>query len=722
LEEDQAINRVYKNVRLIFEKTPTGWKRSGHCTMIKPSLGLMPLHYVAMAQTKQWKVTDMLELEVAAFDETDIVKLDNKGGDMRDICMFVPKRPVQSVSDISAHIAPRNTPRKYVDGALMLTKEGVHPTRVEHRPQSVKYTEGFSHPVSIVAHTCRTKVGQCGAPLCLANQRVNGRFLGIHVAGMAHGYYSPIYREDFETAAPQLAGFEELQKVQPAFNNGDTNFVRTRFAGQFGPITGEPAALRPRECDGVVVDPMMRALQDTFRDFTRVEIPKSTQDCVHAVVSEIFATFGDDPLEDLSFEEAVAGLPDDKFVRSIARGKSMGYPLFRKYPNKRQAFGNEGAFVFDTVGCEEVRALRQECLDAYNKGLGAAVFRDVLKDEIRPFHKVEQMQTRLISASPVQFTILVKQMFGRFAAAFMRHRLDHGGLVGVNPYSFEWSIVYDKMRTMNKKGLAASGDFKQFDKSQHPEILKMIMMEIAKRLPHYEQNEKTFAGIARDTYNSMHFGGDSKYSDVIYQTLGSLPSGHPLTSIINSIYNMVVFRLAWVDKKGVGAILDFRKEVTLYVYGDDNMFAPTDAHIDFNMLVMEAFCPRIGMVYTSEDKLGKCYDLKDVNSISFLKRRFQLDLDGYVYAPLERDSINDMFNWRKKKSTDAAHLVEISQASLMEYCAYDFGTFQDHFVRLRKLCFTEGVEDPAGGVVPELAYRIFRSRYRGYTPLWSTEE
>jgi len=173
---------------------------------------------------------------------------------------------------------------------------------------------------------------------------------------------------------------------------------------------------------------------------------------------------------------------------------------------------------------------------------------------------------------------------------------------------------------------------------------------------------------------------------------------------------------------GDQAVLSFREKVRCYVYGDNNIFAPSDDCLDFNLEAMARFCPRIGMVYTSEDKTGDLYTLKPVGQCSFLKRRFGLDSDGYVYAPLEFYSIGDMLNWRKKKTTDEEHLAQVSVAMIRELAAYDFGLFEANLIQLRRLFRQVGVRDPTNGIGAEYAYTIARGWYRGYTPVWSIDE
>jgi hypothetical protein len=645
-------------------------------------------------------------------------------GGIRDFCILDVRRTFIGKRDIRCHFVSKNIQKNTAPG-YFVKPDGVSQVVVGSVQDVRSYANILSERVALIQHSGYTQKGDCGSVLLLRNTAELRRIRGIHVAGLDTGFYCPLYAEDMPDWAEEQAfcGFEEVETVSPLHNNGVSGISPTGYSGYMVPPKGGPACLRPTPNKlGVVVDPMLSVVERSARDFGSIVLPKNTDMCISAVVGEIFDDIGDEDLSFLPYELAVSGLEGDGFIKGIARGKSMGYPLCRKYANKRPAFGFEGPYTFDSEAAAEVKREYDKLVDDYLHDRRSAIFRDCLKDEVLKEEKVANVDTRLISASPVHFTILVKQLYGRFAAQFMRKRLKHGGLVGVNVYSPEWSVVSHDLRSMNKDSLAAAGDYKAFDKSQHPDILRGILMAIARRLPHFEEMTKLFKGVALDTSEALHLGGDCYKSWVVYKIIGSLPSGHPLTSIINSIYNLVVFRMCWCDMYGDLAVSTFRDKVRCYVYGDDNIFAPSDSCLEFNLEAMARFCPRIGMVYTSEDKTGDLYKLKPVGSCSFLKRKFALDPDGYVYAPLEYHSIGDMLNWRKKKMTDEEHLEQVSVAVVRELAAYDFGTFDAGLGKLRSLTRQVGVRDPTRGIDGEYAYHVARGWYRGYTPVWSIDE
>jgi hypothetical protein len=193
-----------------------------------------------------------------------------------------------------------------------------------------------------------------------------------------------------------------------------------------------------------------------------------------------------------------------------------------------------------------------------------------------------------------------------------------------------------------------------------------------------------------------------------------------LTSVLNSMFVMIVFRGAWVDLKGIDKLLDFRRNVYLCVYGDDNKYSPIDSAMDFNFMTLKNFCPKIGMEYTPADKGAADYELHDLDGSQFLKRVVREE-DGYHYAPLEAESIFDMTNWRKKKTTDYEHLDAISRTFYIECAAHGLDFYQENITKFRALLDANAVSDPMRGMHLDKSYPVALAWYRGYTPAWSSE-
>lgn len=134
----------------------------------------------------------------------------------------------------------------------------------------------------------------------------------------------------------------------------------------------------------------------------------------------------------------------------------------------------------------------------------------------------------------------------------------------------------------------------------------------------------------------------------IYEWYNGLPSGNALTPLVNTMYNNILFRLAY-QFAGFSAST-FNANVVVVTLGDDNIFAVSDEVKDhFNELLLPDLMDKCGMVYTTEFKDTAVVPLRALNEISFLKRTFRYDakFNRWV-APLDMASIMGPLNWTKK--------------------------------------------------------------------------
>jgi hypothetical protein len=141
--------------------------------------------------------------------------------------------------------------------------------------------------------------------------------------------------------------------------------------------------------------------------------------------------------------------------------------------------------------------------------------------------------------------------------------------------------------------------------------------------------------------HSVHLGGVGLSRSMLYTWAKSLPSGHPITSLINSLYNLLVWTVAWGELAGREALPRFWDFVSPVVYGDDNIVGVADCvkHFFNQGTVTEAFKLQ-GMEYTEETKTGiEQLGVRRIEECAFLKRGFRYDdvLEQWV-APLSLDT------------------------------------------------------------------------------------
>lgn len=545
--------------------------------------------------------------------------------------------------------------------------------------------------------------GDCGAPVIARDVKRNSDYIvALHVAG-AHSrnrsgrlaISSVVTNEDLVELLRDLdtSSNVEVQMRKPSTVERpvpqlvDTSTAASTFGRTFvrvdavGPSVNRPpgssivpsrlqlpwraqkvpARLSVNKENG---DDPMRIAISRYSTVPKIELDYQT---IRACVQDYFRLLKegvDQDLPDLSpisFEEACAGIEGDDFAKGISRSSSPGYPYsqwtsVRKCGGKKSFFGSDGPYEFNSQDSLILSKVVREFLDGTmleQCGEVSCVFQDTLKDELVSKAKFDSSKTRLVSACPLHVTIAWRMLMLKFISYFNTKRFDFEHGVGINVVSNQWAKLQSHLLKTSKSFL--DGDLSGFDTSQHPDIQNMIFDELIGLLGIESGPYASAINSLRSTYiRTTHICGDEFYS-----WPGSLPSGHPLTITFNCIYLSIAYRCAWVYNGG--KLSDFRKQVSLIVYGDDSLCAIKPGSSDFfNHKTISRGMQSIGLTYTDANKSEdlSSVDFKDINDVTFLKRSFKYHIDfGQVMAPLVLDTIKERVCWTFAKG-DFMDLVQ----------------------------------------------------------------
>jgi hypothetical protein len=518
-----------------------------------------------------------------------------------------------------------------------------------------------------------TQSGDCGTLMCILNASIAKRkIFGIHVAGNTHHgtgfavvvtqedilkdmdlFDTPIVTEEPDLILPQSSDlefpmrFEILGKATP-FPMRDTlsSLRKTLMYGKIEDNQLERAMLRKTLVNDVLIDPLMNAQMKYCKPDIYIDPDLIKQACdsyfaycdwtqVHEVEKRIYTT-----------EEAVYGLEYDMDFGSINSSSSAGYPMnvtgVRNL--KKELFSQEYGSYDQKLLFEEVEVKVDEIIDKAKKGIRTfQLFSDNLKDEVRPLEKVEAGSTRLFSGCPFIYLVAFRRYFGAFSLWYMKNRITNGSAIGVNPYSQEWNAIAAQLIQKSPNNIGA-GDEEKYDGSQKP-VIHLVALDAINRW----YDDGPIHALVRsilwmELYNSKHI-----IDGIIFEWLSSLPSGHPFTIIINTIYHHITARYNWL--RAIGTLADFDENNYTIVLGDDILYSVTDEFTEqFNDLVFAEKCKELGLVYTSETKDGKMVARRSLTEVGFLKRSFVFDpRENLWIAPLELKSILKMVDWTKKK-------------------------------------------------------------------------
>lgn len=538
--------------------------------------------------------------------------------------------------------------------------------------------EIITSPSTFTYHQSTTP-GMCGSPLIILNSSLQRKVAGFHIAGNdegTRGFATPITQEDIiklldnPAADPRAQiGIEDLENVTPingfeeyvipgaqnidvvglvSPQDSTTTFsksklVRTPLYGAFGPATKEPAILNPKIVNGVWVCPLEKVLLGNTN-----RVPELDDELLTQITQKLTSHFMHNIRKDtvrrvLTIPEAINGIPASPFIDSLNFGTSPGYP-FTLHAHSKRAFFHEpnntpNDFLQKRIDTIIERAKRGEaCLN---------IFTDALKDEKRTLEKVAELKTRHVAGSPLDYTITLRAWTLAFVSHVMQNRIDNCIAVGINPSSYEWTHLAEKLQSKGPD--LFGGDFAQFDSTQNFQILDKIIDIINDWYNDGIENAKIRQVLWRSITNSIHIKGV-----YVYQLDHSLPSGNPLTAIINSFYVLISFMYCWMTLyKGTpkGNLDAFFEHVYMIVFGDDHVVnVSPDVKDKFNQQTIPALMTSMGMKYTDENK-NPTPDVptKRISEVTFLKRSFSLNLASSRYlAPLEFTVLKEMTYYIRK--------------------------------------------------------------------------
>nr|CAH2618927.1 polyprotein 1 [Shoestring fern seco-like virus]CAI5383975.1 polyprotein 1 [Shoestring fern seco-like virus] len=388
--------------------------------------------------------------------------------------------------------------------------------------------------------------------------------------------------------------------------------------------------------EGMKYDPLV----DGMKKFTK---PMEVLD--DALCAEIVKDMSDTwydcfhDLEDVTDEVAINGKEED-FFDAFNMQTSEGYPWVRM--RRIGESGKSRYFLEDPDTGLRTMLRDTPVFEAYEnlKELSKTQVPELVccetpKDECLPLRKITQKpKTRLFSILPLEYNLFLRVKFLDFAAKLQANRNILPTQVGINPYSREWGDIYQRIR--KQSDVAINCDFECFDGLMTAQVLYHLGQGINRVYAGSGESKQQRLNLLMAVINRKSICGSQ-----VYEVRAGIPSGCALTVLLNSALNEFLMR--WVWKTVVPGVERerFTWYNTLIVYGDDNV---KSTHPDmlkyFNGNIIKAKLATIGVVITDgTDKSATTLEEKTLDRIDFLKRRFRVQADGTVYAPLDLSSI-----------------------------------------------------------------------------------
>lgn len=440
-----------------------------------------------------------------------------------------------------------------------------------------------------------------------------------------------------------------------------TAFVKTFVANEclFDDVLPN-FALRPMKMspfmiddDGTMEYPMIEALRPYAGEVLSVDVKSFSQAITIAMRPFAQATNAYQGRV-WSIEEAFVGTNGAK---GIPLGTSTGLPGCISFRNKRAMLGGMVDWDFTAP---EMRVLIQE-IEGLHRMLEQGIrpcflVRGFLKDELRKPGK----KARYIAGTNVHYYVLCRMYFGQIVSCQMSKYKDSGMCPGINPYQ-DWEWLYNYMH--EKGDNAWDGDFSGFDTSQQPQMLLACcdyINEWYSKRGATKQENAIRSILFLDLMKSKHVVGRGSLATHVVQWQRSLPSGHFLTTFINSMFSMSCLVASFVKTTGRMDFWDCCRAATL---GDDNLCSASDEVVSlFNQVtVAESLKEDFGMVYTAGRKEESLVPTVSWEKISFLQRKFSLKQERMV-GPIRLESVFGCLMYMKK--ADRTFMEEVMKQNI----------------------------------------------------------
>lgn len=502
--------------------------------------------------------------------------------------------------------------------------------------------------------------GDCGGYYIFDDAHSSRKLFGIHFAGFAGGACAmPLVYEDLENVIDQtpVYAMDVEDEDTPAMLVGNclvrgkadrgltvpskSSLVQTKIFNEIIETEMMPAAISYDEREGGI---LAKALSKQFREQPTIDAGTLNR-AVASYERMLSKTDNSRDMRKLTYEEAVAGVVNDDYIRGIERSTSAGWPAcLDTKRGKTEWFGSDGEYTLDSPKSQELKSkIENDIRKMEDGGIVRYTFMNVLKDETRPIEKVMAGKTRVFSACPIDFLVVFRMYFMSFLALMMENRIHNESAVGIKAQSLEWTELAKHLKSVGNRMIA--GDFSNYDGTLHSKILWKvydIIESYYKTSSDYNPNDS----LVRAALWENIVSSESIVNNHIYQLNHSQPSGNPSTAILNSMYNSIACRYVYY----AAGHLNFNRYVRMQAYGDDNLLS-VHPDVEWSQEDMTREFLKIGMIYTDEDKNG-AVDYRPLEEVSFLKRGFSQPFLGAQFAPLKIRSILECFNWIHKTTNE----------------------------------------------------------------------
>jgi hypothetical protein len=451
--------------------------------------------------------------------------------------------------------------------------------------------------------------------------------------------------------------FDHVIADVPCNVNRFSKIKKSPMYGYMGRPQYVPARMRPSAMpDGTVSDPLFVGISKmTQKEFG----PTIVDPRVHSYLDKYYGWDKNPRL--LDWDECLNGSTEYNYP-AIEYSTSPGYPynLARKAGKSPYIERNpDGHMSYSPEFFKQVVDYEQQLISG---DPGVVYWADFMKDETRPIEKVRENKTRIVSACPLHFLVVLRKYFQAFVSHVQARAHIAPISVGLNVHSREHFMLYDRLS--RTAGSVIAGDFKAYDGL----IPTTVDEEAVNYVNRWYDDGPTNCLVRKMLYvhicTATHICGP-----YVYKVAGGNPSGNPITSIHNSLTNIFMCFTILVQRLKI-AVEDFE----IAVYGDDNLITVVRPGLrvsDFSPHFKEMY----GMTYTHFSK-AENEDYDDLSTVQYLGRSFRFE-KGLCRAPLDLSVIRESIYWFKSDAERDLILLSVLDSMAIEFSHHGEAVFNE---------------------------------------------
>jgi hypothetical protein len=366
-------------------------------------------------------------------------------------------------------------------------------------------------------------------------------------------------------------------------------------------------------------------------------------------------------------KEIVSGNENFQYLRGLNPDSSIGYP--HNLNAKRKGKLDFMDFEQGVITSDALRADIEEAEALLLEGKQPVfIWQDCKKDARVLNEKVAKGKQRAFVIAPAAQTYLTRKYCGDFVSTVMAAHNENSCALGINPEGPEWHGLKERLCRWGTENMRC-GDQGNYDGNVSNQWVKHLVYLIQRFYDDefYDVRRALFAGMMQTT----HIFYNSAYELwVMYQTLHGNKSGSLMTTVENSYVNACIMRAAYVHiwmhcrnptnitpylihndakEENFPDMNDYNDHVTETYFGDDDGGQTHPERLFFNMHNISVVMAHWGLEYTMSSKDGNLLPFVSLKDFMYLKRRFLTDPEysDITWAPLDRQPLNELFNWTK---------------------------------------------------------------------------